>query len=72
MPVPQGLNIKNRQDACATKLKSSCGVGILPAVKKLLKISQTHQKNQIPKPVSPNRPFLWQPEKQQTQFYNFW
>ncbi|MFM9265999.1 cobalamin biosynthesis protein [Tychonema sp. BBK16] len=28
--------LKNRQDACFTKIKSSCGVGILPAHQKLL------------------------------------
>ncbi len=42
MPVPQQVHflvkntiLKNRQDACSTTSAFSCGVGILPAHKKL-------------------------------------
>jgi hypothetical protein len=44
MPVPQKINflveqascVSNRQDACSTKDKFSCGTGILPVPKRLI------------------------------------
>jgi hypothetical protein len=38
------LFVRNRQDACSTKSKFSCGVGVSPALKALLKMLQYFSK----------------------------